>query len=86
VVVKEHDHVTLTLVAPVTVAVNVSAWLTTKMSLEGLTATTMTLAVLPPHPATPRQTAAQTNAAILKIFANLIPTVSPKTIRQSCTP
>jgi hypothetical protein len=82
VVVKVHDQVTVTSVAPVTVAVRVTAWLTTNVPLAGVTVTTITFPLAPPpQPTSDTHAIAATRVNTLKKLANLIPTVSPKTFR-----
>ena len=81
-VVNVQDHVTDVSVAPVTIAVRVTAWFTTSVPPEGLTDTTITLPLdeLPPQPLSNTQAAAIVRLRNFRIFAALILTVSPTTL------
>jgi hypothetical protein len=82
--VNVHDHVTEVSVAPVTEAVNVTAWFTTSTPPLGDTVTTTTLpAELPPHPLTSTHTADIASHQNSKCFAALILTVSPTNLFAS---
>ncbi len=87
-VVKVHDQVTEVSVAPVTKAAKVADWFTTNVPPEGLTvtATTFPFAPLPPHPVSNIQAVATASPATFIRFATLIPTVSPKTLRNFAKP
>jgi len=79
VVVNEHPQVTLTLVAPLTVAVKVTDWLTMRMSVAGVTATVTVFPVLPPpHPDRASGPKARTNNPMSFVtFPSFVTTFPP---------